>query len=186
MADWRDDLLQRHPQLFGRAYPSVGDGWRDLLERALARMAKIVAGERGARVQISQVKEKFGTLRLYYDESGLSDSASAEIEEAVELAEARSACTCDLCGSEGRLQSTGIWLSTRCRAHADGEAVPTAPGWENLLVKRGFVEGKFRVTSCRRYDRATDRFVAVPLPPDLQEDEGEESGEIRSPQRRAP
>jgi hypothetical protein len=171
MSDWRADLLRRYPELFGRGYPGVGDGWRDLLERALARMAGIVASEHGGRVQISQIKEKFGSLRLYYDESGLSDSASAEIEEAVDLAEAASACTCEKCGREGRLHDTGGWLLTKCRQHAEGEAVPTTPGWENLVVKEGFVDGRFRVTSCRRYDRAKDRFVDAPLPRDLAQEE---------------
>jgi hypothetical protein len=51
---------------------------------------------------VLQIKEKFGTLRFYWDGT-LSSEATAQVEEAIALAEARSACTCELCDAEGQL-----------------------------------------------------------------------------------
>jgi hypothetical protein len=160
--------MERHPQLFSpTGYPTVGDGWRDLLDRALARIAAAVAREGGeSEIKIAQIKEKYGTLRLYFDGSKLTDKALAKVHEAIDLAEARSACTCEECGAEGRLYDRGGWYLTRCPDHATGEQVRTKPGWDNLRVVRTVGRGKLRIASCRRYDRERDIFVEAPLPPE--------------------
>jgi hypothetical protein len=168
---WRIDLMRRHPRLFeGSGYPTVGDGWRDLLERALKRIAAAVACDpAGSWIKIVQIKEKYGTLRIYYDSHKFSKNVRAEVDEAIELAEARSACTCDECGAEGRLYDSGSWYSTRCADHAYGEPIRVKAGWDNLHVVRTFERGKTPVTSCRRYDRERDIFVDAPLPDDFDE-----------------
>lgn len=172
--DWRQSLVATYPRFFRRGgFPSVGDGWRDLLERALARiMLALRAGPPEAQISIVQIKEKYGTLRLYYDSRSVPERALAAVEEAVDLAEARSACTCEQCGNEGELHVRGDWYTTCCRDHAQGEPVPVKPGWRNLRIVRSYRNGKLVGTSCRRYDRSRDCFVAAPLPADLaKEDE---------------
>ena len=62
-------------------------------------------------VRVSQVKEKFGTLRFYY--SGGDDYISG----LVSMAESMSAATCEECGKPGRTNSGG-WLRTLCEEHA--------------------------------------------------------------------
>jgi hypothetical protein len=167
--DWRQLLVAAYPRFFERGgFPSVGDGWRTLLERALARITLALGAEPPeAGVSIVQIKEKFGTLRLYYHARSVSDRALAAIEEAVELAEARSACTCEQGGDEGGLYVRGDWYVTCCREHAQGEPVPVKPGSRDLRVVQTYKNGKLVVASCRRYDRPRDRFVAAPLPPDF-------------------
>lgn len=172
--DWRQSLVATYPQFFRRGgFPAVGDGWRDLLERALARFTLTLRAEPPeADIGIVQIKEKYGTLRLYYDCSSVSERALAAIEEVVDLAEARSACTCEHCGNEGELHVRGDWYATCCRDHAQGEPIPAKPGWQNLRIVRSYRNGKLVSTSCRRYDRSRDCFVAVPLPEDIaREDE---------------
>lgn len=170
---WQSDLMLRYPQLFhGMGYPEVGDGWQDLIERAVARIATAVAGgPAGSIVRIVQIKEKYGTLRLYYEARKLPTKILAAVREAIDLAEARSACTCEECGAEGRLYDRGGWYLTRCANHAAGEPVPVRPGWENLLVRQTFEHGKLRVVICCRYDREHDKFVDAPLPVDFDETE---------------
>jgi hypothetical protein len=107
-----------------------------------------------------QIKEKYGTLRFYWT-GRLSKEAEARVDEAIDLAEARSACTCELCGEEGRLHRKGGWLMTRCAAHAEGRAVETELRFENVHIMERTVGGT-REVLCRRYDRATDSFIAVP------------------------
>lgn len=166
---WQSDLIERYPHLFQTetgtpGLPAVGDGWRDLVETAVRRIADAVAPAPRGSLTIGQIKEKFGTIRIYTDRhSPLPDDIGNAIEEAIALAQARSACTCEICGAEGRLFDRHTWLATLCDVHAEGEPVPARPGWENILIVRTIEGGKVRVLSCRRYDRATDSFADVPL-----------------------
>jgi hypothetical protein len=164
--DWRDRIVQRHPQLFrderGRTpgYPQVGPGWAELIGLAAERIA---SASRNATVpiRIFEVKEKYGTLRLHtgrIDDPTVADA----VEEAIALAEARSACTCEECGGKGRLYERGDVLATLCGRHARGVAVEVRPGWENLRIVRALKDGQLRIVSCRRYLRPQDAFVDVP------------------------
>lgn len=164
--DWRLELVESYPDLFHPVgdppacvgWPEVCDGWRDLLERACARIRAAVLAS-GGTFHATQIKEKYGTLRFYWD-GALSPAADAQVEEAIDLAEARSACTCEICGEEGRLHGPG-WLTTRCAAHAEGRRpVEIKPGLENIHVVQRIV-GKRREVTCRRYDRATASFIDV-------------------------
>jgi hypothetical protein len=170
--DWRDDLVQRYAEFFAPSgYPMVDEGWRDLLERALRRVASAIGRQpAGAHLQIVQIKEKFGTIRIYYHAEKLSTRADQAVREAIDLAEARSACTCEICGDEGRLYNNSGWYSTRCGRHADGDAVALRPGWKNLRIVQTVDRGGLRVASCRRYDRDRDTLVDAPLPIDWNED----------------
>jgi hypothetical protein len=87
-------------------------------------------------------------------------SLGKKVEEAIDLAEARSACDCEHCGEEGRLYRVSSVLMTRCEAHGKGQPVAIKPGFENVYLVRRIVGGQSRVT-CRRYDRATDSLVDV-------------------------
>jgi hypothetical protein len=56
---------------------------------------------------VTQVKEKFGTLRFYSD-------GNDRIWRLVRFADALSAVTCELCGEPGKLGQRYGWYSTRC------------------------------------------------------------------------
>lgn len=163
-------MIEAHRRLFqppkGRpeaspGYPECEDGWRDLLERACSRIE--AALDRRTTFRVVQIKEKFGTLRLYW-EGRLSEKATMKVEEATALARARSACTCELCGAEGLLYNRGGWFATRCTEHAQGKQVLAKPGMENVEIVQQMERGRVR-TMCRRYDRATDEFSDIS--PDL-------------------
>jgi hypothetical protein len=176
--DWRENLVRRYPDLFvlrqgakadeARGYPTVGDGWRELVEKAVERIAAALPA--GSNFRVVQIKEKLATLRIHFRASDLADDALARLRDAIDLAEARSACTCEVCGAEGRPYDNDGWYLTRCKAHAEGEPVPACAGYENLFIERTLVDGKLRVARCRRYDRAHDVFVDAPLPPDFEEE----------------
>jgi hypothetical protein len=165
--DWRNELIKAHRGLFyspprapeARGYISCGDGWRDLLERAFAKIEAIV--DEGGSFRALQIKEKDGTLRLYW-RGELSDEAEAKINEVIDLAEARSACTCSKCGEEARLYRSGSSLLTRCAVHAVGRLVEIKPGLENMHIVHRIVQDGTRIVTCCRYHRATDAFVDVP------------------------
>jgi hypothetical protein len=162
--DWRVELIENHPNLFHpagahpvRGYPSCGEGWRDLLERACDRIESALADGGGA-FTARQIKEKFGALRFYWG-GEVSPEIRSRIDEAIALAEARSACTCETCGEEGRLYRHGGIYMTCCATHAKGRPAPAEPGRENVLIRIATPDGFRRVP--RRYDRATDSFVDV-------------------------
>lgn len=162
--DWRAELVETYPDLFhpvgdpatAQGWPEVGDGWRDLLERACVRIRAAIQAD-GGTFHATQIKEKYGTLRFYCD-GALSPAADANVEEAIDLADTRSACTCD--GEPGRLHGSG-WLVTRCAECAAGRPlVESRPGFENIFVVERIV-GDRRDVRRRRYVRATDSFVDV-------------------------
>ena len=166
---WQAALVARHPALFnltehGRTstpgWPTCGDGWRDLVETAVGRIAAAVSAAPGS-IKISQIKEKFGSLRLYtWPGEGITDAMGQAVEEAIYLAEARSACTCEKCGEPGRLYKRAGWYATACDVHGEGDPVPIKPGFENLHIQRR-LEAGLPIASCRRYDRNSDTFIDV-------------------------
>jgi len=169
MMTWQSALVARYPHLFIPrdnqfglpGYPLVGDGWRDLVERAVGRIADVMAAEPSGRVTLVEVKEKFATLRMYWRGTRLTKAAEQAVTDAIALAEARSACTCEVCGAEGVLHQVGGQLLTACTEHAKGSPVPIQAGWENVHLLRGTRDGKSAILVCRRYDRDTDSFIDV-------------------------
>jgi hypothetical protein len=172
--DWRSDLVTAYSDLFdptagdpptARGWPWVSDGWSDLLESACVRIRAAVRAD-GGTFHATQIKEKYGTLRFYW-EGTLSPEADARVEEAIDLAEARSAVTCEICGEPGLLHGPG-WFTTRCAQHAEGRRpVKAEPGDDIHVIER--VVGKRRNVLHRRYDRESDSFVAVD-PPGIEEE----------------
>jgi hypothetical protein len=165
---WQVGFMQAHPRLFEvmydelehtPGYPLCGIGWRDILERLCNRIEHALAdGDRFAFVCLEQ---KFGTLRLSW-KGTLWDESRARIEQAIALAEARSACTCEICGEVGRLyRHDGVWM-TRCPADAKGEPLRIEAGLESFHVTRVIEQHDMRVFLCRRYDRAADAFADIP------------------------
>lgn len=162
--DWREELVERHPSLFGRlierrGYPDCGEGWRDILNLTCIRIeaALDVCGH----LQIDRIRKRYGTLRIYWS-GNISNAVRLGVEEAVALATARSACTCEVCGNEGRLYSHSGRRSTSCTQHARGDPVPIRTELENLHIVRVFAsDGLTSTISCWRYIRARDMFVDV-------------------------
>ena len=66
------------------------------------------------QIQFTQIKEKFGTLRMYT--SHINDY----VDGVVGMAESMSACTCETCGMPGN-RTKGGWVSTLCKRCAKKE-----------------------------------------------------------------
>jgi hypothetical protein len=153
--DWRIELIEAHAGLFyppegppevASGYPWCEEGWHDLLERLCARIESALRD--GETIRIAQIKEKFAGLRCYWH-GGVSAETSARINEAIALAEARGACTCEMCGAEGALYRHGGIYMTRCLAHAKGTRVPAEAGRENVDVVRPATHDGFWVAARR-------------------------------------
>jgi Icc-related predicted phosphoesterase len=125
---WARRIMQRTPRLFGDAPWDLtqtlvgfgfdcGPGWFPLIERTLGSLSRIARDDGLDQMRIVQVKEKYGTLRIYL--SGSNDRANA----VVDAAEALSARICDLCGGAvlAPPARTG-WIVTRCATCVAGKA----------------------------------------------------------------
>lgn len=87
----------------------VGKGWHSLVECFLVEMEFV----RGTPIQ---VKEKFGTLRLYWNPCDCMRAAEyLKAENFVETLEVLSGSVCESCGStDSTVTTKGAWIKTLC------------------------------------------------------------------------
>lgn len=87
-------------------------GWLPVVEHAMAGLGALMRhpGNRPAAVRVIQLKEKFGTLRLYIDAIG-SRNACAKADQIAQWAELCSENRCMLSGQPGVLRR-GSWVLT--------------------------------------------------------------------------
>lgn len=90
----------------------VNDGWKKLVLDVDEMLVKI-----DPNYKICQVKEKFGTLRYYYDTQLEYGTVERKMMDAiVEAAEFRSSITCERCGKYGELRTQRYYVLTLCDA----------------------------------------------------------------------
>ena len=131
-----EKLCSKYPKIFVNRHADMkttamcwgfecGDGWYNIINQLCANIQhhidwkqeqkeKYGHGEGCNQVVAVQIKEKFGTLRFYYD--GGDDT----IDGMVRMAESMSAVTCEECGAPGQLRGRG-WMYTACDAHTKEE-----------------------------------------------------------------
>ena len=128
-------LCEKYPKIFRDRSKSMqescmhwgfehGDGWYNIIEAACRNIQNHVDWKRKQEPYASmshdefdeihqpiaaQVKEKFGTLRFYVDNS------NREVSGAIVLAELMSGRTCEYSGSPGTPRRGG-WVKTLCDA----------------------------------------------------------------------
>ena len=88
-------------------------GWNHILEQLFSKIEKRLSENNDLRdpdmgFRIDQIKEKFGSLRIYVT------TMDNQIHDWVNEAEKASGITCEICGNEGSLHKKGIWLKTLC------------------------------------------------------------------------
>lgn len=138
-------LVEAHPLLFRGQHPVVMSdlpaGWYDLVDRLCSDIESVVGPKACRRIEVKQIKEKFGTLSFYFSFDRRSDlhvdvlsqegvqhaviqsrpsdpeAFEAQIRELVDAAQKASAETCKVCGSPARLGNVGGWVTTLCDVH---------------------------------------------------------------------
>jgi len=135
-----DDLLvSKFPNVFrkrscstrescmGRGF-SCSDGWfkiiYDFAEKAEAELLKMNHRDRFESA-CEQVKEKFGTLRIY-----MTRNKNENIDAAIAEAYEKSEVTCEECGKPGKVRG-GSWIQTLCATCAIDKNLDTIKNLAN-------------------------------------------------------
>ena len=123
-----DELLcARYPKIFCDRHGDMtktlmcwgfecGDGWFEILDTACSQIQVHLDKNLDVHQVVAvQIKEKFGTLRFYYD--GGDDT----VQDIVDAAEQATHTTCELCGQRGTTRGGG-WIQTLCdECNLDGK-----------------------------------------------------------------
>jgi hypothetical protein len=108
-------LVKEFPLLYEDSSIECGDGWfyliRDLSKKLypLIEKARMTSNEFDIYPTVSQVKEKYGTLRFYMY------SSTDEMNDLIYIAEDQSPYICELCGEAGTIDESKCWLECRCK-----------------------------------------------------------------------
>lgn len=117
--EFADRMEEKFPLMFKQNYGgfAVGPGWWPIIESLSENIQNYIDfknrqknSEGCVQVVVSQVKEKFGGLRFYYD------GGDDHIDGMVRMAEAWAEHSCEECGAPGKRRN-GSWLRTVCDFH---------------------------------------------------------------------
>lgn len=109
-AELRAQFVQRFECLDSQLGKGIGEGWQPLVGEAALALDVVAPGWVAA-----QIKEKFGTLRFYYDlPEGIDRDHRLAARAIAHWAETRSAHICEWCGDNGELRRDDYWLLTLC------------------------------------------------------------------------
>ena len=145
----QQQLMERFPRLFRGAQPAVWShvpaGWKGIVGTLFNGIDALLDDEQAKSFRVEQIKEKFGTLRLYLsfdriDTAGVSPNPT-ELRDLVDAAVAASEVTCYVCGAPGEMRNLGAWATVRCDAHA-------------VCVQRGRRGGAVAVVTWHRHERS--------------------------------
>lgn len=94
------------------------DGWTDLIYELGKDITELCELTNCELPMIQQIKEKFGTLRFYYNtlNSQYPEIVEKSINALVRQAESKSTNVCEICGKYGETRTNGI-VFTSCDEH---------------------------------------------------------------------
>lgn len=128
-ANLEKKLIKKYPTLFTEIYGDprktcmawgvdCSDGWYSIIDALCSQLEPLCVAENkkltkkqlkeGYEYRLSQVKEKYGTLRVYMSFS------TDKMEDLIDEAEILSAHVCEKCGDNGELRSRLPWMLTLC------------------------------------------------------------------------
>lgn len=99
-------LMEKHAAIL-QCGIECSNGWLTILDQLFSTMRTHAKYAKLENFKIVQVKEKFGTLRVY------TDGADQYINGAITLAEHMSEVTCECCGQNGTIRNNR-WIRTLC------------------------------------------------------------------------
>lgn len=110
----------------------VGSGWHQLLDNLINDIQQALKRTPERRLQVLQVKEKFGGLRFYvgYEYDGdNTPKLEEDIGQVIRQYEDKSYSICEVCGQPGKPNYDG-WIKVFCDEHAQMVKEGKSP-WEH-------------------------------------------------------
>jgi hypothetical protein len=100
------NIIKKYPSLFlnDQFYFEIDEGWYDLIDKMCGEI--VVLG--GSVGKFSQIKSKYGTLRVYMDEH------HSEVEDIISRYETLSGKVCEVCGEPAESTKQNGWIMTLC------------------------------------------------------------------------
>lgn len=126
-------IKKRFPEQFGKIIDRFGIslpfGWLTLFENTCVALNAELNNYPGVKLEWTQLKEKFGLARFYFQLSFTDDygdqaveSITKKLNEMAISAENVSGQICQDCGKPGKMRG-GNWLRTLCDEHAKERGV---------------------------------------------------------------
>jgi len=126
MAITTEQLIQKYPKIFKQYEGNPGmvnwfgvpDGWLPIIDKLCGSIQSYIdrytrytkeGPIKPAQVTCTQMKEKFGGLRFY------AENTDDHVEGMIMMAEYLCDHTCQECGSEENIGRTGGWITTLCQ-----------------------------------------------------------------------
>lgn len=113
-----------------------GNGWEKILREACEKLEPLIIkwikdnpNDLDWKPRFSQVKEKYGTLTIYWT------SATDEMYAITDGAESKSAETCETCGEPGQIRGRG-WLYCSCYKCAKDEDTDNLEFLESKYIEK--------------------------------------------------
>jgi hypothetical protein len=109
MTDYLDKLERDFGYMLTHTSGYVCPGWEQLIRDMLTEIAS--NSDKRSAPEFTQIKEKFGTLRVY------GYNINDDEQEILDKYERLSAKTCEVCGAEGHLREKSGWQYVACEEH---------------------------------------------------------------------
>ena len=111
------------------------DGWHGIIRAMCSAIySHIKYSKEPIDFKFAQIKEKFGTLRVY------TEGSDPFIDGVIRMAENMSAVTCEVTGNPGQMCRRGCWLRTLSREQAAEQGYVVCAD-ESEKKEEGEVEG---------------------------------------------
>lgn len=108
------DSIRKDPRKSCMAWGfECGDGWADILNIMFEKITAL----NPSKFHVNQIKEKFGTLRVYW--GGNVGKHENAINAIINEAEEKSAITCENCGEPAKCRCVNNWYVTLCNKHLE-------------------------------------------------------------------
>lgn len=103
---------EKHEHPFDMFGVECGNGWNNILWELCEKIEKILETNHVSQEKfvVAQIKEKYGTLRFYYN---APKEVYKEVDKLVDEAEKKTEITCEMCGENGRMRKAP-WIRTLC------------------------------------------------------------------------
>ena len=110
--EFEKHLKENYPEMYENVYCGIyiDKGWFDLVDILSKKIYDAAKQSNVDYPRVAQIKEKFGGLRFY------ADNTDEYMNGLIDMAEKISIHVCEVCGNPGKRRDTS-WVRTLCDDH---------------------------------------------------------------------